>query len=75
MPKRIYVGNLPPGATQNDVRALVSRHGVVESVQIVNDRATGRLSGIVEMSSGADEAIAALNHTQMGGRSLNVRGA
>ncbi len=75
MPKRIYIENLPKNATQNDVRALVSRHGGAMSVQLVTDRATGRPAGFVEMSSGADEAISALNKTMMGGKSLNVNEA
>lgn len=72
MPKRIYIENLAQNVTQNDVRALVSRHGAVSSVQLVTDRATGRPAAFVEMSSGADEAIRALHQTNMGGRSLNV---
>ena len=73
MPKRIYVGNLPSGATQREVHALFSPHGAVGSVQLQTDRATGRLTAIVEMSSGADEAITALNNTTLGGKSLNVK--
>lgn len=74
MPKKIYVGNLPFSATEQEVRDLFVEHGTVESVNLVTDRETGRPRGFgfVEMESGADEAISALHQTDMGGRSLNV---
>ena len=77
MSKRIYVGNLPFSATQDEVSDLFSEYGQVESVHLVTDRDTGRPRGFgfVEMSSGGDEAIQALNQTEMGGRSLNVNEA
>jgi cold-inducible RNA-binding protein len=77
MPKRIYVGNLPSGATQREVRDLFSRHGAVDSVQLETDRATGRLVAFIEMPDDrqADAAMAALNQTMMGGRALNVNEA
>ena len=46
----------------------------VDNVSLITDRETGRLRGFgfVEMSNGADEAIAALNQTEVGGRRLVV---
>lgn len=75
--KRIYVGNLPYSATDDQVRDLFSEFGSVESVHLVTDRDTGRPRGFgfVEMSDGADEAIQSLNQREMGGRSLNVNEA
>lgn len=77
MPKKIYVGNLPFSATDDEVRALFNEYGVVDSVNLITDRETGRPRGFgfVEMSEGADEAIQALNRYEMGGRSLNVNEA
>lgn len=77
MPKRIYVGNLPFSATDDEIRDLFSEFGSVTSVNLVTDRDTGRPRGFgfVEMSDGADEAIRALDQTQLGGRSLNVNEA
>ncbi len=77
MSKKIYVGNLPFSATEAEVRDLFTEYGSVESVNLITDRETGRPRGFgfVEMSSGADEAIAALNNTDMGGRSLNINEA
>jgi RNA recognition motif-containing protein len=77
MSKRIYVGNLPFSATDDEVRELFAEYGAVESVHLVSDRETGRARGFgfVEMSSGGDEAIRALNNYQMGGRNLTVNEA
>ncbi len=77
MPKRIYVGNLPFSASDEEVRALFEAYGEVASVHLVTDRETGRPRGFgfVEMNTGADEAINALHQTEMGGRSLNVNEA
>ncbi len=77
MSKKIYVGNLPFSATDDEVRSLFSEYGTVESVNLITDRETGRPRGFgfVEMADGADEAISALNASDMGGRSLNVNEA
>ncbi|MCP4660295.1 MAG: RNA-binding protein [bacterium] len=74
MSKKIYVGNLPFSASDDEIRGLFAEFGPVESVQLVTDRDTGRPRGFgfVEMESGAAEAIQALNAKDMGGRSLNV---
>lgn len=70
----IYVGNLPFSTTEEEVRTMFSAYGAVDNVSLIADRETGRLRGFgfVEMSSGADEAIAALNQTELGGRRLVV---
>jgi RNA recognition motif-containing protein len=70
----IYVGNLPFSATSEAIEALFSTYGVVESVNLIKDRETGRLRGFgfVEMASGANEAIAALHDKDLDGRNLRV---
>ena len=73
--KRIYVGNLPFSATEDEVRELFGAHGDVESVSLITDRETGRPRGFgfVEMpEDAADAAIQALDGTDMGGRNLRV---
>ena len=77
MSKRIYVGNLPFSASDEEIRTLFGEHGTVESVHLITDRDSGRPRGFgfVEMSSGADEAIQALHQKEMDGRSLNVNEA
>ena len=75
MSKRIYVGNLSYSTTEDELRERFSKHGTVESVNLIIDRDTGRSRGFafVEMeSSGADTAISALNGQDLGGRSLRI---
>ena len=75
---KIYVGNLPFSADEEQVRALFSQHGTVDSVALINDRETGRFRGFgfVEMpSSDAARAIQNLNGKDMGGRPLKVNEA
>jgi RNA recognition motif-containing protein len=77
MGKTIYVGNLPFGATEDQVRDLFAAFGEVTSVKFVNDRDTGRFRGFafVDMGSGADEAIRDLDGKDLGGRPLRVNEA
>jgi RNA recognition motif-containing protein len=73
--KRIYVGNLPFTASEEEVRQMFSAHGEVISVSLPNDRDTGRPRGFgfVEMADDdADKAIEALDGKSMGGRALRV---
>jgi RNA recognition motif-containing protein len=75
---KIYVGNLPYSATEDELRELFAAHGEVQSVSLVNDRETGRPRGFgfVEMASEeAEAAIQALDGSQMGGRTLKVNEA
>ena len=73
MGQKLYVGNLPFTATENELRDLFSQHGAVESAQIVIDRDTGQQRGFafVEMDN-AEAAIAALDNQPFGGRNLKV---
>ncbi|HKW98699.1 MAG TPA: RNA-binding protein [Bryobacteraceae bacterium] len=76
--KRIFVGNLDFGATEDTIRTLFAPYGNVEGVNLITDRDTGRSRGFafVEMADAdADKAIKALNGTNMGGRSLNINEA
>lgn len=75
---RIYVGNLPFSASEDDVRSLFTEYGSVEDVSLVSDRETGRPRGFgfVEMDSqGANAAIQALDGLEYGGRNLRVNEA
>lgn len=74
----IYVGNMPFSATEEDVREMFARFGEVQSVSLINDRETGRFKGFgfVEMEDdGGRNAMAELNGSDMGGRSLRVNEA
>jgi RNA recognition motif-containing protein len=77
MAKNLYVGNLPFSATQDDLEALFGQYGTVERVQVITDRETGRPRGFafVEMGSGAEAAIQALNGNEFQGRNLTVNEA
>ena len=79
MGSKIYVGGLPYSATEQELSSLFATHGSVESARVITDKFTGqsRGFGFVEMSTGeeANKAIAALNGTQMGGRTLTVNEA
>jgi RNA recognition motif-containing protein len=73
MAQKLYVGNLPFSATEEELRSLFSQYGEVHSVSVISDRETGRPRGFgfVEMES-ADEAIKALDGQPFGGRNLRV---
>ena len=74
MSTNIYVGNLAFTTDADEIRDLFSDYGEVESVNLITDRDTGRLRGFgfIEMSSGGNEAIEALNQKEVGGRTLTV---
>jgi RNA recognition motif-containing protein len=75
---KLYVGNLPFSATEDQVRTLFAEVGPVESVSLINDRETGRPRGFgfVQMSQAdAARAIHALNGKDFGGRPLRVNEA
>jgi RNA recognition motif-containing protein len=77
--KRLYVGNLDFSTTEDEIRGAFEVHGEVTSVHLVTDRDTGRSRGFafVEMAdaSQAEQAIGALNGTNLGGRDLVVNEA
>ena len=77
--KNLYVGNLPHSTTESELRTAFEAHGPVEKISIVTDRDTGRSRGFafVEMTNAAeaDKAIAALNGTEFGGRTLTINEA
>jgi len=77
--KNIFVGNLNFNTSEDELRQLFEAYGQVDRVSIMTDRETGRSRGFgfVEMSSSEDgeKAIAALNGSQVGGRTLNVNEA
>lgn len=78
MSSKLYVGNLPFTAQEDDVRNLFATYGDVLSVALINDRETGRPRGFgfVEMdASGAKSAIEALDGQDFQGRNLRVNEA
>lgn len=79
MNKKIYVSNLPPQTTEDELKTLFSSAGDVMSVKIVEDRQTGQRRGFafVEMSTQweARRAVSMLNRKSFMGKELTVKEA
>jgi len=79
MGTKLFVGNLSFDVTENDLQDLFAQAGSVSTVNIMQDRATGRARGFgfVEMSSDADaqKAITMFNGKDFQGRALTVNEA
>ncbi|ETX00296.1 MAG: RNA-binding protein [Candidatus Entotheonella factor] len=77
MSVNIYVGNLPFKTDEDAIRELFEAYGAVDKVNLITDRETGRMRGFgfVEMSTGGESAIEALNGSDFGGRPLTVNPA
>ncbi|RJP47836.1 MAG: RNA-binding protein [Anaerolineaceae bacterium] len=76
MESKLYVGNLPYSATEEELTALFGQAGTVTSVAVIKDRETGRSKGFafIEMSTAeeAQKAISMLTGHMLGGRDLRV---
>lgn len=79
MATRLYVGNLPYTADSKQLADMFGAYGVVVDATVVIDRATGQSKGFgfVEMTTddSVQRAIAGLNGTSVGDRTLNVNEA
>jgi len=77
--RKLYVGNLAFQVSDADLEQLFAGFGNVESVQIIQDRDTGRSKGFgfVEMGSEAEAqaAIQGLHDREVQGRRLTVNEA
>lgn len=75
----IYVGNLSYSVSEDELRDVFSEFGEVSSVKIITDKFSGQSKGFgfVEMPSNseANEAIKALNESEIKGRKLKVNQA
>lgn len=75
----IFVGNLAYSATDHDLRQLFEQYGVVDKVNMITDRDTGRPRGFgfVEMpdSQAAKAAIQGLQGKELAGRAITVNEA
>ncbi len=79
MGRRLYVGNLPYSASEDQLTELFSRAGKVDTVRVMRDMATGRARGFAFVEMGSDDeaqrAISELHDYQMEGRALVVNEA
>jgi RNA recognition motif-containing protein len=76
--KKLFIGNLPPDASEDSVREMFSAFGTVRSITVASDIFTGRCKGFgfIEMEGHeARAAQAALDGNLVDGsdRSLKVR--
>ncbi len=75
----IYVGNLPYGISEDELRTAFVDHGEVATVNIITDKFSGQSKGFgfVEMpnQAEAEEAIGTLNESSLKGRNIKVNQA
>jgi len=79
MATRLFVGNISHTATENDLQDYFTAAGTVLSVNIIQDKFTGKSRGFgfVEMSSPeeATKAISTFHQQEFQGRPLTVNEA
>lgn len=75
----IYVGNLNYRIQEDDLKSVMERYGIVDSIKVIKDRETGRSKGFafVEMQNDKDakKAIEDLNEKEFEGRQMVVKEA
>ena len=76
MSKKLFVGSLSWGVNDDALRDAFSVHGQIEEAVVISDRDTGRSRGFgfvtFEEDEAADKAVAALNGTELDGRTIRV---
>jgi len=74
--RKMYVGNIPYNATEEDLRELFSPYGEIVSLKIIQDQDTGRSKGFgfIEMAEEKDarKAIEELNGKDFMEKTLKV---
>ena len=75
----IFVGNLPYGVTDNELRQAFEAHGAVSSASVILDKMTGKSRGFgfIEMPNQAEgaAAVAGLNEKDIQVRAMRVNEA
>jgi RNA recognition motif-containing protein len=76
---KLWVGNLSPETTSEEIRELFSNVGQVESCQLVEDRETGLPKGFAFVEMNSLEAAYAVkekfNDHELHGKAIKVKGA
>ena len=76
---KMYVGNLSFDTTKQDLESIFSAHGTVTDVHLPTDRESGRPRGFafvtMDSKDAMNKAIAAIDGTDVGGRTLKVNEA
>ena len=73
--KKLFIGNLPDGTTEEDLQSVFAEYGTVRSSKVVKDVFSRRCKGFgfIEMEGHeARAAIAGLNGKDFNGNSLKV---
>jgi len=73
------VGSLPWSVNDEELKETFEKHGTVISAKVIEDRDTNRSRGFgfveMESSSDANDAIKALNDSELNGRNIVVNEA
>ena len=76
MSKKLFVGSLSWDTNDEGLRAAFSTHGEISEAIVISDRDTGRSRGFgfvtFDDDESADKAVAALNGTELDGRTIKV---
>jgi RNA recognition motif-containing protein len=76
MSKKLFVGSLSWNTDDHGLRTAFEPHGEITEAVVITDRGSGRSRGFgfVTFADGesADKAIAALNETELDGRTIKV---
>ncbi len=79
MSKKLFVGNLDWGLTDQTLQETFSQFGEIEEAVIIKDRVSGRSKGFGFVTftndADADKAIAELNEKDVNGRPMTVNEA
>ena len=77
--KKLYVGNFSFSMTDPELKSLFEPYGIVETAIIATNPDTGKSRGfalvVMPNDQEADQAMAALNGKESGGRALTVNEA
>jgi RNA recognition motif-containing protein len=79
MAKKLFVGGLSWGTTDDGLRAAMERFGTIQEVKVITDRDTGRSRGfgfVTFSEDGADDqAVSEMDGTELDGRTIKVNEA
>ncbi len=79
MSTKLFVGSLPWSVNDEELKETFEKHGTVISAKVIEDRDTRRSRGFgfveMESSSDANNAIKALNDSELNGRNIVVNEA
>ena len=79
MSKKLFIGNIDWGSTEDDLRALFSTYGELEEVVIIVDKFSNRPKGFGFVTfvndDDAAKAMSELNGHELNGRALVVNEA